>query len=201
MMTEYLYLSPRKIKQYYFEVTGKQIPDQLKKSTGTQGSGELSAAVASAEVKREYQTERTFSTFWPKYLGELLASKEMRKAIKVIPESLKNISPGSWCRCLCLFRVAEFDKKTNQVNVIGEVPAEGHPRIRIGLSCSYSHFASDETDGEVSSYAMPFVHDKISLKLESVFLVLTAEVINGIYHIVGSPIYMALPKRRLPWQK
>lgn len=200
-MTVYLYLSSRKIKQYYFEITGKQIPDQLKKSTGTHGSGELSAAVVSTGIKREYQTESTFSTFWPKYLEELLASRKMRKAIKVLPESLKDISPGSWCKCLCSFRVAELDRKTNQVNVIGEVSVEGHPRIRIGLSCSYSHFAPDEADTEISSYAMPFVHDRISLELESVFLVLTTEVIDGKHHILGSPMHMALPERRLPWQK
>ena len=94
-----------------------------------------------------------------------------------------------------------LDEKTNQVNVTGEVSAEGYPRILVDLSCSYSHFRPDETGSEVSSYAMPFVHRKTSLKLESVFWVLTTEVINSTYHIVGSPIYMAIPERKLPWQK
>jgi len=173
----------------------------LRESKDTAGDGEFSVGFASAGVKREHQTERDFSVFWPRYLEELLASRKMRKAVKILPLPLKDLPQGSWCKCVCSFRVVEVDKTTNQVKVTGEVSGEGHPTTQIRLSCSYDHFGTDKADGEVSSYAMPFVHDRMPLELESVFLVLTAGVIDNTNCIVGSPIYMALPERKLPWQK
>lgn len=131
----------------------------------------------------------------------MLASKKMRQAISPFPESIEYLSPGDWCKCVCPLRVAEFHEVTKQVKVLGEISGEGDATIQIHLSCSYQHFSLSDTGDQISSYSTPFVNDRETVKLEMVFLVLTATVVNGIHVVSGSPLYMAIPESTLPWQK
>ncbi len=198
----YLYISPEKTSQMYLAIKHQQLPDSVKFVNATHGEGGLNIGFASAKMDKEKKVESTFPAFLPAYLNELLTTKEMQRLLINIPESIDVVKHSDWIKCQCLMTVTEVDLVNNLVYIAGQISDGVETVISITLSCSYNHFyVGQRNESKASSYSAPFVHKKISLNLETVFVVLKVEKEKNTHYILGSPLYIALPINKLPWQK